>query len=135
MSIAPVDSDKLSYALIKQGLRASDARAKAISHNMANVNTKGFKRVYVEFEDGLKDAEYNMNLKLSNCKHLKADNDLSGIRVKRDESNSMRTDGNNVDLDIEKTQQASNQLMYNALITLANSKINSTKYIITGGGR
>lgn len=135
MSIVPVDSDKLSYALIKQGLTAADTRSKVISHNIANVNTNGFKRAYVTFEDSLKNAESNMNLKLTNGKHLEADNDVAGIRVKQDTSNSMRTDGNNVDLDIEKTQQAANQLMYNALITSANSKLNSTKYVITGGGR
>lgn len=135
MSIAPIDSDKLSYSLIKQGLKASDIRSKVISHNIANINTSGFKRGYVNFEDSLKNAEFNMNLRLTDDKHLEADNDVAGIRVKQDESTSMRADGNNVDLDVEKTQQVANQLMYNALITSANSKINSTKYVITGGGR
>lgn len=133
VSITAIDSDRISYNLIKQGLKASDLRGKVISHNIANVNTKEFKRSYVTFEENLKEAEFNMNLKLTNSKHIEGDNDLSGIRVKTDESNSMRTDGNNVDLDVEKTQQVANQLMYNALITSANSKLNSTKYVITEG--
>ena len=45
----------------------------------------------------------------------------------------MRTDGNNVDMDLEKVNQAANSLMYNALITQANSKLNMTKSVILGG--
>jgi flagellar basal-body rod protein FlgB len=46
----------------------------------------------------------------------------------------MRADGNNVDLDVEKVNQAANTLMYNALVTQANSKLSASKYVITGGG-
>lgn len=59
----------------------------------------------------------------------------NGISVKRDKSTSMRMDGNNVDLDLEKVNQAANTLMYNTLITQANSKLNMTKNVISGGGR
>ena len=55
--------------------------------------------------------------------------------MKQDKSTSMRTDGNNVDMDLEKVNQASNTLMYNALITQANSKLNMTKSVISGGSR
>ena len=46
----------------------------------------------------------------------------------------MRTDGNNVDLEVEKVNQAANQLKYNGLITSVNNKIPSLRYVITGGG-
>ena len=38
-----------------------------------------------------------------------------------------------MDLDLEKVDQAANSLMYNALITQANSKLNMTKSVISGG--
>jgi flagellar basal-body rod protein FlgB len=47
----------------------------------------------------------------------------------------MRTDGNNVDLELEKTNQAANTMLYNALVTSANGKISNLRYVITGGGK
>ena len=45
----------------------------------------------------------------------------------------MRTDGNNVDLDVEKVNQAANTLKYNALVQKASGKITNMKYVINGG--
>jgi flagellar basal-body rod protein FlgB len=42
----------------------------------------------------------------------------------------MRNDGNNVDLDIEKVNQAANTLKYNALITDINNRFNNLKAVI-----
>ncbi len=53
--------------------------------------------------------------------------------MKRDDSTSMRTDGNNVDLDVEKVEQAANTLKYNTLIQSANGKLTNLKYVISGG--
>ena len=39
-------------------------------------------------------------------------------------------DGNNVDLEIEKVNQAANTLKYNALITSINNKFNGMKSVI-----
>ena len=41
----PINSVKSfdTYNLIKDGLKASNARSKAIANNMANINTKGYK--------------------------------------------------------------------------------------------
>ena len=45
----------------------------------------------------------------------------------------MRSDGNNVDLDIEKTNQAANTLKFNALVQQASGKLNNISYVIRGG--
>ena len=47
-------------------------------------------------------------------------------------SGAVRTDGNNVDLENEKVNQAANTLMYNGLISLTNSKLSMAKSVITG---
>ena len=52
------------------------------------------------------------------------------IEVKRIENTSMRNDGNNVDLELEKVNQAANTLKYNALITKINGKFNNLKTVI-----
>ena len=100
---------------------------------MSNINTEDFKRSYVSFEENLKSEIDKFSLKKTNDKHLNGTLSDSLADIKVDNSTSMRTDGNNVDLDLEKVDQAANSLMYNALITQANSKLNMTKSVISGG--
>lgn len=122
-----------SMQFIKLGLDASALRGKVIANNMANINTENFKKSYVSFEENLTNATNEFNLKRTKNVHLNEKINESLISVKKDNSTSMRTDGNNVDMDLEKVNQASNNLMYNALITQANSKLNMTKAVISGG--
>lgn len=123
--------------LLRAGLDASALRGKVVANNMSNINTEDFKRSYVSFEENLKSEIDKFSLKKTDDKHLSGT--LSGtlsdslVDVKVDNSTSMRIDGNNVDLDLEKVDQAANSLMYNALITQANSKLNMTKSVISGG--
>ncbi|MDU5109238.1 MAG: flagellar basal body rod protein FlgB [Clostridium sp.] len=119
--------------LLRAGLDASALRGKIIANNMSNINTENYKRSYVSFEENLKSEISKFSLKKTDDKHLSGTLSDSLIDVKVDNSTSMRTDGNNVDLDLEKVDQAANSLMYNALITQANSKLNMTKSIISGG--
>ena len=123
-----------SYNLMKEGIKAATIRGKAISNNIANINTKNYKRFNVIFEENINKRENsNLNLKTTNERHLKDSDTIGNITVKKDESTSMRTDGNNVDLDIEKVNQAANSLKYNALIQKANGKLSNIKYVISGG--
>ena len=45
----------------------------------------------------------------------------------------MRSDGNNVDIDIEKANQAANTLMYNALVSVINSKFQLFSTVVNNG--
>ncbi|KIL09041.1 UNVERIFIED_ORG: flagellar basal-body rod protein FlgB [Clostridium botulinum] len=131
----PINSIKSydTYSLLKDGLKASNARSKAIANNMANINTKGYKKFNVIFEENLKNNSNtkDLSLKTTNSRHLRGNNNLNGdIEVVREESTSMRTDDNNVDLELEKVNQAANTLKYNALITKLNGKFNNLKTVI-----
>lgn len=131
----PINSIKSydTYNLIKEGLKASNARSKAIANNMANINTKDYKKFDVIFEENLKNTSgtKKLPLKITNDKHLREDNYLNGdIEVKRVENTSMKNDGNNVDLELEKVNQAANTLKYNALIAKLNGKFNNLKTVI-----
>lgn len=132
MGIQPFGTDA-AYDLIKSGIKASNVRAKTIANNMANINTKNYKRFNVVFEENLKSENSSkLELKRTNSSHL-AGNDSSygdNISIQQDNSTSMRNDGNNVDLDIEKVNQAANTLKYNALITNINNKFNNLKTVI-----
>lgn len=135
MNIEGMSQDSFSYELIKKSLNASSLRGKTIANNIANINTKGYKRFNVSFEETLKDNMDNFSMKRTNEMHLKDGQDFGEIGVKQDTSSSMREDGNNVDLENEKVNQAANTLMYNTLISQANSRLSSLRYVITGGGR
>lgn len=132
MAIQSIGSDA-TYDLIKSGIKASNVRAKAIANNMANVNTKDYKKFNVVFEENLKKENNSLGLELkrTNPAHFASNNSGNdNISIEQDNSTSMRSDGNNVDLDIEKVNQAANTLKYNALITRINGKFNDLKMVM-----
>ena len=132
MAIKSIGSDA-TYDLIKTGIKASNIRAKTIANNMANINTKDYKKFNVVFEDNIKkdDDSSELELKRTKATHLASnDSGNDNISIEQDKSTSMRSDGNNVDLDVEKVNQAANTLKYNALITEINSKFNNLKMVM-----
>lgn len=132
MNVQNLSKDQLVYNLLKKGLDASSLRSKAISNNIANINTKGYKRQYVSFEESLKENMDNINLKTEDNKHIQDGSEYGEVKTEIDKSSSMREDGNNVDVDNEMVNQSANTLMYNALVTQANSRITMERYIING---
>ena len=132
MGIQSVGSES-TYELIKAGIKASDVRAKTIANNMANINTKDYKKFNVVFEENLKKENNASGFELKRTKSAhfaSSDSNADGISIEQDKSTSMRNDGNNVDLDIEKVNQAANTLKYNALITKINGKFNDLKTVM-----
>ncbi|MBU3186020.1 flagellar basal body rod protein FlgB [Clostridium estertheticum] len=122
-----------TYSLLKKSMDASALRSKVSANNIANINTKNYKGLYVTFEETLKDNMAADTMKTDNSKDIQAGNSNGEITVNRDESTSARQDGNNVDIDLEMTNQAANTLMYAALVSQVNSKISLTSYVIGGG--
>lgn len=132
MSIESI-SISANYDILKKALDSSNLRGKVIAQNLSNINTANYKRYAVSFEESLA-AEQKTSMKKTKIKHYSEGLEETGdIKIVQDNSTSMREDGNNVDLDIEKVNQAANSLMYNALITEANSRLTNTRYVITGG--
>lgn len=103
-----------TYDLVKIGLDATNLRSQVIAHNIANANTSGYKSKYVSFEETL------------------SGHSEPKIEVKETKNTSMRFDGNNVDLEMEKVNQASTSLQYNALVSMMNFKLATAKSVITG---
>lgn len=133
MNIHNMSKNEKTYSLLKKSLNASVERGRIIANNIANVNTKEYKRHYVTFEENLLENKKKMELNVTNAKHISNKTEYGELEVKRDETTSMRKDGNNVDIDNEMTNLAANTLKYNALITELNSRMSSKKYIISGG--
>lgn len=133
MSISNLSNSSNVYNLLKEGLDASSLRGKVIANNIANLNTQGYKKYTVSFEENLNKSIDDISLKTTNDKHIKDDSTDGDIRVQQDTSGSMREDGNNVDVDNEMANQAANTMMYNALISQVNSRISLERYIIKDG--
>ncbi|MCR4936613.1 MAG: flagellar basal body rod protein FlgB [Lachnospiraceae bacterium] len=106
--------------------KAADAawlRNEAISNNIANADTPGYKRQDVSFERELtrilNKVEYdNLDQRVYNL-------ELSKIepRVYTDAFDySYRLDGNNVDIETENVYLAENQITYNALVSCMQSE-------------
>ena len=107
-----------SKKVTHKSLDAVWLRNEAISQNIANIDTPGYKRKSVSFEEHLAQAMKRKDFKKS---------DVDGINIRVTEENknlSVRLDGNNVDIDMEMAELAKNTIKYNAMTQLAGySKI------------
>jgi flagellar basal-body rod protein FlgB len=93
-------------------------RSKAIANNIANVNTPGYKRVEVTFEDELRKALDRGKLRgmQTNEKHLDLGKlDIASInpKIKKPVDPTLPSGVNNVDIDSEMAKLAENQLLFN----------------------
>lgn len=117
--------------------KAADAswkRESAISNNIANADTPGYKRQ----DGGFWICSWNGEL--GSSKYIPLDkkvrglnSDLSGLDVSTytDSSNySYRLDRNNVDVDTEQVELASEQLRYEMLTTSINEEFNRMKLVL-----
>ncbi|MCR1933661.1 flagellar basal body rod protein FlgB [Clostridium tepidum] len=132
MRVEYMSNSQLVNELLKKSMDASSYRSRVISNNIANYNTPGYKRHYVTFEETLKDNLNNINMKLTKEKHINNGFEFGQVKEEIDDSTSMRTDGNNVDIDNEMVNNSANALMYNALVTQVNNRLATTRYIING---
>ncbi|WP_427338623.1 flagellar basal body rod protein FlgB [Caloranaerobacter sp. DY30410] len=122
---------------LKLALDGTWLRHEAISNNIANANTPGYKKITVEFEDILKENLENKSIKLkvTNELHIKSQHSNLGPRVIKQMNTSTRLDGNNVNIDIEMANLAKNTIMYNALIRQTVSEFSRIKSVINEGRR
>jgi len=98
---------------IEAGLRTEVLRQKAIAGNIANLETPGYRRLDVKFEELLADA-------------LGPDGkaDLSDIKARlfRPEQTPLKSNGNDVNIEAEVGEMIKNSLRYSAYIKLLNKK-------------
>lgn len=132
MSVNGISESQFTYDLLKRGLDASTERQKVISNNMSNLNTKGFKRSYVTFEENLNNSLNNIEMTKTDPRHMGNGSEYGAIQVKKDDSTSMNEDGNNVDIDTESADEAKNTLNYYALVSQISGRINMTSSVING---
>lgn len=119
--------------LLEKGLDFSSAKGKAISQNIANVDTPNYKARSANFKEVFSDEKSkSLEAYKTDAKHLDFTQsaasktfDLSNLRY--------RQDRNGVDMDKEQADLAANQIYNSALIERLNGKFNSLQSVIKGG--
>ncbi|MGI6065986.1 MAG: flagellar basal body rod protein FlgB [Bacillota bacterium] len=118
--------------LIFKGLDAASLRQRTIAHNLANINTPGFKRSLVSFEEKL-DQSILRQTDRHHYSYLGA-RDIEPQVIKTG-AGTQRQDENNVNLDIELSAMIINTIRYNALIQQASDRLENLRYVINDGRR
>lgn len=129
-----ITSNAFGYVnLLSSAADATWARQEILNNNIANIDTPGYKRQDLRFESLLQDEIGRQN-KLGSTLTQKVNNvdydrlhpivytDMAGL--------STRIDGNNVDIDTEQAELASNQLMYDGIIEGLNSEFSRMKEVM-----
>lgn len=126
--------------LLKLAMDGSTLRHTAITNNIANVNTPGYKKLEVSFQKALAEAmdKPRLGLKRTNPKHLGLPRYLEEegiVQISRNTKTSLRTDGNNVDVDMELAALAENNLYFNSLAQLLSDQLGLLRQSISEGRR
>lgn len=117
--------------LIGQSLHLSALRNKAISHNVANVDTPGYKAKHVDFKSELEKNMNSLQAKKTHPRHLTFSTQNSPFIYER--NTNYRHSRNNVDIDKEMTKLAENQIYYQAMVDRLNGEFDQLKKVIRGG--
>lgn len=109
--------DLINISLIKQ-LDASSLRQQTIADNVANINTPGFKKSQVNFEDALKKAlgSKNNGLRTSHPRHIPTTLLIAELKPELEQvpGTTMRASRNNVDIDQEMVNMLKNTMHFAA---------------------
>lgn len=123
MTIARSLFSNSTFVLLEKMLDATWLRNKVIANNIANVNTPGFRRSDVSFEDELKSA-----LKSKDINRLIA----LKPRIITPEETVSSPDLNNVDIDMEMARLAENTLLSNIYAQFMSGQFAELKLAIRG---
>ena len=98
-------------------------RQRVLAQNVANVNTPGYRRLEVRFEDTLAEQLDS-----------RADSSLKTLRpeVVEDQATPTRLDGNNVEVDLEMARLNKNTLLGNTYLQLLATKMAMMKRAVSG---
>jgi flagellar basal-body rod protein FlgB len=99
--------------LIDAGIKAETLRQKAIANNIANLETPGYRRIEVRFEE-----------LLARCLRSNEEFDLSQIEAEiyQPKQTPVKSNGNDVNLEAEIGQMIKNTLRHKAYIRLLGRK-------------
>ncbi len=111
-------------ALIDAGIRAEGLRQKAIANNVANLETPGYRRLDVKFEELLaKSLDSSGSVDLSELEP----------QIYRPKQTLVKSNGNDVSLEGEVGEMIKNSLRYKTYIRLLNKRYRQIELAINVG--
>ena len=126
-------SNIYSYVdVLNKAANASWLREQTISNNISNADTPGYKRKDVDFESVLREELGNMKYITLDSKVEHADLNHLDVSTYVDSANySYRIDKNNVDIDTENVELASEKIKYEALTDSMTQEFSRIKAAIS----
>lgn len=118
MAVTPSQFDLLSKLV-----DVTQLRHRVLAQNVANVNTPGYRRQEVRFEDALAEQSSVMGDSAVKAVHPE---------VIEDQVTPARLDGNNVEIDLEMMRINKNTLLGNTYLQLLMAKLGMMKRAING---
>jgi len=108
--------------IINAGIKAETLRQKAIANNVANLETPGYRRIDVKFEE-----------LLAKCLRSSGELDLNKLdaEIYRPQNTTVKSNGNDVNLEAEIGQMIKNTLRHKTYIRLLNKKYSQIDQAIT----
>jgi flagellar basal-body rod protein FlgB len=102
---------------LERAISGASMRHEVLANNLANAETPGFQRSDVDFHTALSQA-----MKTGDPARI----ENATFQTQR-ENQTLRADGNGVDVDVESSNLAKNSLEYDALISVARARIGILK--------
>ena len=116
----------LTDVVLERALSGAERRHAVLAGNIANVDTPGFRRSDVPFQEALRNA-------LASGDRGRVEG--AAAAPVTDEAHSLRADGNNVDIDAEMARLAETQLLHGAVAGLLRERAAMLRYAINEGRR
>jgi flagellar basal-body rod protein FlgB len=134
-----------TQVLLNKAMDAASARNDIIANNIANVDTPGFKRSELVFQDNLKKLLENQanpdndKLTVTDSRHMQIGKDPVKLEdfqpeIRKLDDLSYRNDDNNVDIDVEMANKTKNDIFYDSVAQSMSNEIKLLRLAITGRG-
>jgi len=122
-----------SMLLAQKTLDVTWSRQRVAMDNVANIDTPGYKAKYILFEDQLKNklGRLERTGRMNNSEVREAIRD-SKMRMRQRDDESIRADGNNVNLDVEQLEIARNSYHYQFALRQINDQLLRLRTAIEG---
>lgn len=128
--------NSVTASLLQRALDGTWQRQKAISNNIANYETPGYKALKISFESTLEQEVHKLqNGSLTSTQKTQALHRLenSKIHLTSNHVTLERADGNNVNLDQENLEMAKTQIQYQYLTRGMTDMFARLRYAISEG--
>jgi flagellar basal-body rod protein FlgB len=126
--------DDATAAVMVSALRGYEARNLAISNNLANVETPGYRRTDVLFETALASASREAHAGARGRSRVESAGIAASVmpQIAPDPGTAMRTDASNVDPDTEMAALSQNQLAHQTVTSLLDKHLGLIRAAIIG---